>query len=240
LMKKTLQALIIASCAVTGLTMMSSVSMADDDKNNPPAAAPTSQQPTDAADAMRQRIDEHFAQAMAERERRYELLRQQATELGFEMPELPPFETLTMPPLPKEMDYPGRLNPDEIQALREQRWAERRARAAEHGIDLPETPPWKAAEERRQQWQDQFEQYKATFDALSQEQKEAVQALFAMPAMTTNRSWPGYGDAPYHRNCDHGYRRFSGAGGRMPYGPSAPYPPMPPTTPDQSTTPAND
>jgi hypothetical protein len=83
-----------------------------------------------------------------------------------------------------------------------------RARAAEQGRELPETPPWEAAEQRRKEMMERMEQYRATFDAMTEEQKEAVSALFGrerppmdwseMGAPSMPRS--GYGRMPCGRD----------------------------------------
>jgi hypothetical protein len=70
------------------------------------------------------------------------------------------------------------MTPEERQAMREQRWEEMRARAAERGMELPETPPWEAAEQRRKEMLERYNQYRATIEAMTDEQKEAISALF--------------------------------------------------------------
>ena len=113
---------------------------------------------------------------------------------------------------------------EERAAMRETHWKEMRARAAARGVELPETPPWVAAEQRRKEAHEQFEKYRKTVEALTPEQLEAVRAMFGaggpqmqdpdwsmppMPPMPPQRpmrggygygpqgGYPGYGPGPY-------------------------------------------
>ncbi|AUB79908.1 hypothetical protein [Candidatus Thiodictyon syntrophicum] len=116
------------------------------------------------------------------------------------------------------------MTPEERAAMRETHWKEMRARAAVRGVELPETPPWVAAEQRRKEAHEQFEKYRKTVEALTPEQLEAVRAMFGagdppmqdpdwsmppMPPMPPQRpmrggygygpqgGYPGYGPGPY-------------------------------------------
>ena len=53
-----------------------------------------------------------------------------------------------------------------------------RQRAQEQGIEMPETPPWKQAEQRRAEMKARWDSYRETLEAMTQEQKEAVRAIF--------------------------------------------------------------
>ncbi|WP_295384807.1 hypothetical protein [uncultured Thiodictyon sp.] len=138
-----------------------------------------------------------------------------------------------------------RMTPEERRAAREAHWKEMRARAAEHGVELPETPPWVASEQRRKAAQERFEQYRKTVEALTPEQREAAQALFGpggrrsmppmpeMPEMPPMPSRGGYGYGPQGGYPGYGYGYGPYQGGPMPYdegdmeqGPAAP--PAPP------------
>ena len=70
------------------------------------------------------------------------------------------------------------MTPEERQAMRDQHWEDMRQRAQEQGVEMPETPPWKQAEQRRAEMKARWDSYRETLDAMTQEQKEAVQALF--------------------------------------------------------------
>ena len=70
------------------------------------------------------------------------------------------------------------MTPEDWMAQREQRWEEMRARAAEQGMELPETPPWEAAQQRRKEMLERYNAYRATIEAMTDEQKEAIAALF--------------------------------------------------------------
>jgi hypothetical protein len=93
------------------------------------------------------------------------------------------------------------MTPEERQALREQHWKEMRARAAERGIEMPETPPWVAAEQRYKAAKEQFEKYRKTVEEMTPEQLEAARAMFgrggSMPPMGQRPPMPqggnGYG-----------------------------------------------
>lgn len=106
--------------------------------------------PTDPLAASRARAEQRRAEAMAERDRRYEELRARAAEVGLELPQTPPWDQPwdqempqppTMPMMPG-LAPPAPLTAAERDAQREEGYAKMRARAAEAGIELPETPPW--------------------------------------------------------------------------------------------------
>ena len=94
------------------------------------------------------------------------------------------------------------MTPEERKAMRETHWKEMRARAAERGIEMPETPPWVEAEQRYKAAQEQFAKYRQTVEAMTPEQVEAARAVFG-------RRGPG----------------MQGPTGPMP--PMGPRPPMP-------------
>jgi len=174
-----------------------------------PAAAPAA---PSGADAMREKMEKRHAEAMAERNKRYAALRKQAAEVGLELPETPPWEKTGMPDRPAmpagRMRHPAQMTDEDRNAMREQRWEAMRARAAERGMELPETPPWEAAEQRRKEMQERFEQYRATIDAMSEEQKEAVKAMFGGSRAPMERpAMPHYGMpcGQYGADCPQGY-----------------------------------
>jgi hypothetical protein len=163
-------------------------------------------------EAARAKADERRDAMMAEREKRYEELRARAAEIGLELPATPPWAASewSVPPMPEPpaMSQRRGMSPEDMEAMRQQRqemreqmrsmtpeerrvvreahWQQMRADAAEHGIEMPETPPWAEAEQRRKEIQEQFEQYRKTIDAMTEEQIEAARAIF--------------GSAPPHRN----------------------------------------
>ena len=175
-----------------------------------PAAAPAA---PSGADAMREKMEKRHAEAMAERNKRYAELRKHAAEVGLELPETPPWEQAGMPAMPEGMPAgmmtrPAQMTDEDRKAMREQRWEAMRARAAERGMELPETPPWEAAEQRRKEMQERFEQYRATIDAMSEEQKEAVKAIFGGSRAPMERpAMPQYGMpcGQYGHDCAQGY-----------------------------------
>lgn len=198
-----------------------------------PAAAPTAAPAP--GEAARAKAEERRAAMMAEREKRYEELRARAAEIGLALPDTPPWESADRPAMPEPPAMPERrgMSPEDIEAMRQQRqamreqmrsmtpeerramrdahWQQMRADAAERGIEMPETPPWVEAEKRRKEIEEQFEKYRQTVDAMTEEQIEAARALFgSAPPMPEDPRMPPYGYAP------HGY----GYG----YGPQGGYP----------------
>ena len=180
----------------------------------PAAAAPAAAPAAPAgADAMREQMEKRHAEAMAERNKRYAELRKHAAEVGLELPETPPWEQADMPDMPEGMPAgmmprPAQMTDEERNAMREKRWEAMRARAAERGMELPETPPWEAAEQRRKEMQERFEQYRATIDAMSEEQKEAIKAIFGASRAPMERPvMPHYGMpcGQYGADCPQGY-----------------------------------
>ncbi len=166
-----------------------------------PAAAAPPPPPAGLAAAM-ERMEKKHAEMMKERKRRYEDLRQRAAEVGLELPETPPWEEAGMeppkmptPPTPPssmtspwtsmsaeqrraEWEKMRNMTAEDREAMREKRWQELRKRAKEQGVELPETPPWKQAEEQREAMKAKWEAYKKTVEGLTPEQKEAAQAIF--------------------------------------------------------------
>ncbi|AFL75246.1 hypothetical protein [Thiocystis violascens] len=183
-----------------------------------PAPYPASAKPADAtptpAETARAEAKERRAAMLAERKKRYDELRASAAEMGVEMPESPPWETLPEMAVPHDMrnednaamnqwreDMRARMQermraitPEERQAMREERWKRMRADAAERGIEMPETPPWEEAEKRRQEMEKRFEEYRKTVEQMTDEQREAAQALFGRTPERMSRPMP-YPDA---------------------------------------------
>lgn len=144
-----------------------------------------------------------------------------------------------------QCEHMKKMTPEERRAQREAFWKERRERAAERGIELPETPPWVAAEQRRKAAKERYEQYRKTVESMTEEQREAARALFgpggpqgpgpdwAPPQM---HPW-GYGPQGGYmgQGYNYGYAPTPGVPGSMglppmPYGQDDPTqaPPSPP------------
>lgn len=207
-----------------------------------PAAAPAT-----GTEAVGEQTDTTQAADTAERDQRYAELRRRAAEVGLDLPETPPWAQAGMPGMAMPegmMTRPEAMTPEELQAMREQRWEAMRARAAEQGVELPETPPWKAAEQRRQEMMERYEQYRATIEAMTDEQKEAVMALFGgargpmgSAAMPYGGPCRGYGGNWGGNNWGRGYGMGRGmAPGMMPQYPQMQEPPTatPAPTPEQA------
>jgi hypothetical protein len=180
--------------------------------------------------------DERRAAMMAEREKRYEELRARAAEIGLALPETSPWESAeSSMPSPPAMPERRGMSPEDMEAMREQRramreqmmsmtpeerramrdahWQQMRADAAERGIEMPETPPWAAAEQRRKEMEEKFEQYRKTVEAMSEEQIEAARALFGGPP-----PMPEFPSMPPHMPPQgYGYGPQGGYPGGMPY-----------------------
>lgn len=200
----------------------------------PQAAAPES-----GADAARAAMEKRWAEAMAEREQRWEQMRARAAEQGMELPETPPWaQGGAMPQMPAAPSMPegmpmmpqgfGQMTPEERRAMRDKRWEEMRARAAEQGMELPETPPWEAAEQRQKEMMERYDRYRGIIEAMTDEQKEAISALFGgyRGPMTGPMGGQGAGPA-MHRGMGRGM---------MPVYPPAPEMPAPNAAP--AATPA--
>lgn len=171
-------------------------------------AASTPKPPPPAMVEARERMEQRRAEMMQERKRRYAELRARAAEVGLELPETPPWDQPGMQPpqMPSQPEIAmpdmrggnrGAMTPEERQAMRDQHWQEMRQRALKQGIEMPETPPWKQAEQRRAEMKARRDSYRETLDAMTQEQKEAVQAIFGpgqtgfTPQAMDHRTPPG-------------------------------------------------
>lgn len=196
------------------------------------AAAPAIDEPAAAtlppAHPLRAEMERRFAEALAERNARYTELRSRAAEVGLELPEQPPWEQPGWtPPEPPPMQRPS--TPEEWQALRQQRWEAMRARAAEQGYEMPETPPWELAAQRRQEMLERYNAYRDIIEAMTDEQKEAIAALFGNCGAR-----PGWGPPGGHARPHHGWGMGPGRWARpelpeMPEMPDIPgMPEMPP------------
>ena len=160
-----------------------------------PAATPT---PAEIARSRAEARQARRAEQDAERNQRYVELRQRAAEVGLELPETPPWEA-AMPDAPAMPSQAGAaapdwqamrqereamrerfksMTPEERKAMRDAHWQKMRERAAERGMEMPETPPWEEAEKRYKAAQEQFDRYRKIVDEMTEEQLEAARALF--------------------------------------------------------------
>ncbi len=245
--------LLCASATVLGLALAPAMAQTQA-APAAPAAAPAAETPAveavpapaDPADAARAEMEQRMEAAMAERSQRYEELRKRAEEVGLDLPESPPWAQAGMPQPPAGAMEPlalpeGYAPPDykpmtreELEAKRKERWDAMREHAAEMGRELPETPPWEAAMQRRKEMLEKYQEYRATIEAMTDAQKEAIAALFggrgAGGPMHGCRKWPGAGQRgmmPYGMGP-------GAAPGMMPMAPpgaeeAAPAAPMAPT-----------
>jgi hypothetical protein len=253
----------IASAAALTLALSQGVVRAEQPAAPAPAAppAPVTQTPAatpapSAMDAARAKFEARRAELDAERVKRYEELRARAAEIGVDLPETPPWAGANLPRMP-EMPPQGagmtaeemnamraqreamrekmqKMTPEERKAAREAHWQEMRARAAERGIEMPESPPWVEAEQRYKAAQEQFDKYRKTIDELTPEQVEAARAVFgrggpAMPGM--NGPMPPMGPRGQMPQGGYGYGPQGGYPGYGGY-PEGPVPMTPPVMPD--------
>lgn len=232
-------ALVIGQGAFADPQATSTTPVPAEPANKPaPAAAPTAVPAPD--NTARAKAEERRAAMTAEREKRYEELRARAAEIGLALPETPPWESADRPAIPEPPAMPERrgMSPEDMEAMRQQRqamreqmrsmtpeerrairdahWQQMRAEAAERGIEMPETPPWAEAEQRRKEMEEQFETYRKTVEAMSEEQIEAARALFgSAPPMPEGPRMPPYGYAPHRYG--YGYGPQGGYPGGMAY-----------------------
>lgn len=204
-------------------------------------AATAEPTPTESAHA---RAEARRAKMDAERNKRYEDLRQRAAEVGLELPETPPWESAPeMPSMPSHanMTPPDwdamreamrerfkSMTPEERKAMREAHWKKMRERAAERGMEMPETSPWEEAEKRYKAAQEQFDRYRKIVDEMTEEQLEAARALFGhketppspmqQPMASPQMPPQGYGYGPQGGYPGYGYGPQGGPGamGRAP------------------------
>jgi hypothetical protein len=134
------------------------------------------------------------------REQHYQAMRERAKEMGIELPETPPWKLMSEEEREVRREVMRTLTPEQREQMREQHWAEMRERAKAQGMEMPETPPWKQAEQRRKEMREKWESYRQTVEQMSEEQREAAAAIFGrsatppqMPEQATQGPMPGYG-----------------------------------------------
>jgi len=106
------------------------------------------------------------------------------------------------------MEQMRNMTPEERLAARADNYKQLRERAAAQGIELPETPPWEQAQQRRKAMQEKWDAYRKQVDALTDEQREAAQAVFSgapgpdAPQMPMPMQRPMPMDMPMDRPMD--------------------------------------
>jgi hypothetical protein len=108
-------------------------------------------------------------------------MRERAEAQGVSLPETPPWkQRAESMPSREEMAAKRQkflnMTPEERQALREQRYQAMRAKAAEQGVEMPETPPWKQQAPLEPDWT----QYQKVVAGMSPEERQACMALHRM------------------------------------------------------------
>ncbi len=126
------------------------------------------------------------AEREAAREAQYQAMRERAKAHGIDLPETPPYKTLSVEERRAQMDRMRNMTPEERMAARGENYKELRERAEAQGIELPETPPWELAQQRRKAMQEKWESYRKQIEEMSEEQREAARAVFgAAPGFDT-------------------------------------------------------
>ncbi|AGA90002.1 hypothetical protein Thimo_1204 [Thioflavicoccus mobilis 8321] len=133
-----------------------------------------------------------------QRDERYAKLREQAAEKGIELPEKP----LWQRPSPAErrayMETMRELTTEQRRTLHELRWEAMRDRAAERGMELPESPPWEQMMKEREAMQARWKAYRETVAAMTDEQREAAAAVYGSPfGLDDDGFTPGPSGRPY-------------------------------------------
>jgi hypothetical protein len=117
-------------------------------------------------------------------------MREHAKELGIELPETPPAKLMTAAERRAKMEQMRNMTPEERMAARAETYKQLRERAAAQGIELPETPPWEEALQRRKAMQEKWEAYRKEIDAMTEEQREASKAVFGASPMADAPGMP--------------------------------------------------
>ena len=182
--------------ALASLLPMSSALMAEEPATQPaaepaavaapePAASPEAA-PAESAEESAAEPADYGRMTMEERwkarEQRYEELKKRAEEAGVMLPETPPWQdrgAMMAPPpeMQKRMEHMKKMQamtPEEREAYRMQRYQEMRDRAAEIGIDMPESPPWK---ERQAKMDEEWAKQQEIIKGMTDEERAACHAM---------------------------------------------------------------
>ena len=126
----------------------------------------------------------------------YQAMRERAKAAGIDLPETPPAKLMTPEERRAHWEKMQSASAEERQAARVETYKQLRERAKAQGIDLPETPPWEQAQQRRKAMQEKWEAYRKQVDAMTEEQREAARAIFSggpgdqAPPMPMERPMP--------------------------------------------------
>jgi hypothetical protein len=118
------------------------------------------------------------AEREAARAAQYQAMRERAKTHGIDLPETPPHKLMSPEERRAQMDRMRNMTPEERMAARGEHYKQLRERAAAQGIELPETPPWEQAQQRRKAMQEKWESYRKQVEAMTEEQREAARAIF--------------------------------------------------------------
>ncbi len=118
------------------------------------------------------------AEREAARAAQYQAMRERAKAHGIDLPETPPYKVMSPEERQAKMERMRNMTPEERMAARGENYKQLRERAAAQGIELPETPPWEQAQQRRKAMQEKWESYSKQVEAMTEEQREAARAIF--------------------------------------------------------------
>ncbi|MEJ2456408.1 MAG: hypothetical protein P8103_19975 [Candidatus Thiodiazotropha sp.] len=180
--KKKMTVLALASLITLSVPLMAEEGSGDEAASADAAEAPAEDT---ASSGYAAPSDDPRAAAMQqrwrEREARYEDLKQRAKEVGVMLPEDPPWKSSSMGAMPEDMAERMQrhqammsMTPEERMAAREEYYKEMQARAKERGMDLPDTPPWKA---RQSAMDEAWEKHRAVIDGMTDEERAACHAM---------------------------------------------------------------
>ena len=136
----------------------------------------------------------------AMREERYQAMRERAAQQGVDLPEIPPWKLMSREERQANRKAMRNLSTEERNAVREKHWQMMRERAAERGVEMPETPPWRQMEQQREAMRAKQEGYRKIIEDMSEEQRDAAAAVFGrpttpppVPRQRMQRPYPNYG-----------------------------------------------
>jgi hypothetical protein len=159
-----------ATPAAEAAAAETAVAPADPDPAEAPAATPSGYSAT------------NMEERWQAREERYEALKQRAAEAGVMLPDEPPWKNREAmrdlrPSMEERMEHRKKMQsmtPEEREAFRMERYQEMRERATEMGMELPETPPWKA---RQEAMDAEWAKHQEVIKGMSDEERAACHAM---------------------------------------------------------------
>jgi hypothetical protein len=131
------------------------------------------------------------AERDAMRAAHYQAMRERAKAQGIDLPETPPVQFMTEEERRAHWEKMRNMTPEERMAARGETYKQLRERAAAQGIELPETPPWEQAQQRRKAMQEKWESYRKEFEGMTDAQREAARAMLGGAPAPEGAQMPG-------------------------------------------------